>query len=328
MLFACHFAPHVVGLWAICSIHLDSRAALVVLFAAGLLTVVAQFATCVVAPRPAIARLELPTVSFVHVASFVPVYLVLLFVSVRGAGTIFSTPEIGLFERALALGFCGTVPAVAAAHELIHSRSVLCRLSGLALAGLAHVPYFPYTHVHLHHRQVATPVDADSARPGETIFAFFGRSLAVNLSAAVVSSITVFRMLGARRALAGAERGMGAASVILSALFTVAGYLSVAVINATEGLTVLAIQGLIGFSALTAVNYIQHYGLMRSTDCSGRTCPIAAQHSWNANDALSNCLYFDLFKHSHHHAYLSPCLRSLKFSAIVWSTGDNQELAP
>ena len=26
--------------------------------------------------------------------------------------------------------------------------------------------------------------------------------------------------------------------------------------------------------------------------------------------------------------YLSPCLRSLKFSAIVWSTGDNQELAP
>ena len=27
-------------------------------------------------------------------------------------------------------------------------------------------------------------------------------------------------------------------------------------------------------------------------------------------------------------AYLSPCLRSLKFSAIVWSTGDNQELAP
>ena len=27
-------------------------------------------------------------------------------------------------------------------------------------------------------------------------------------------------------------------------------------------------------------------------------------------------------------AYLSPCLRSLKFSAIVWSTGDNQVLAP
>ena len=27
-------------------------------------------------------------------------------------------------------------------------------------------------------------------------------------------------------------------------------------------------------------------------------------------------------------AYLSPCLRSLKFSAIAWSTGDNQELAP
>ena len=28
------------------------------------------------------------------------------------------------------------------------------------------------------------------------------------------------------------------------------------------------------------------------------------------------------------HAYLSPCLRSLKFSALAWSTGDNQELAP
>ena len=34
------------------------------------------------------------------------------------------------------------------------------------------------------------------------------------------------------------------------------------------------------------------------------------------------------FNEGEHAAYLSPCLRSLKFSAIAWSTGDNQELAP
>ena len=62
--------------------------------------------------------------------------------------------------------------------------------------------------------------------------------------------------------------------------------------------------------------------------------PSLALLRWLANEGSCSrvpvviCSPRDVFRSGGNYAYLSPCLRSLKFSAIVWSTGDNQELAP
>jgi alkane 1-monooxygenase len=52
-----------------------------------------------------------------------------------------------------------------------------------------------------------------------------------------------------------------------------------------------------GRTVLEAVNYFEHYGLIREP---GQ--PVEPRHSWNSNKRLSNVVLFNLARHSHHHA--------------------------
>ena len=45
-----------------------------------------------------------------------------------------------------------------------------------------------------------------------------------------------------------------------------------------------------------AVNYIQHYGLVRSEGA-----PIESRHSWDCLNLFSSCFLFNLPRHAHHH---------------------------
>jgi alkane 1-monooxygenase len=54
---------------------------------------------------------------------------------------------------------------------------------------------------------------------------------------------------------------------------------------------------------LTSANYIEHYGLMRKKEASGRYERCQPYHSWNANHVFSNILLFHLERHSDHHAH-------------------------
>lgn len=54
--------------------------------------------------------------------------------------------------------------------------------------------------------------------------------------------------------------------------------------------------------ALSQVNYIEHYGLLREKRENGRYAPCAPRHSWNTNHRFSNLVQFHLQRHSDHHA--------------------------
>jgi alkane 1-monooxygenase len=60
---------------------------------------------------------------------------------------------------------------------------------------------------------------------------------------------------------------------------------------------VFLLAALAGRSVLEAVNYFEHYGLVRMPEE-----PIEPRHSWNSNKVLSNVVLFNLARHSHHHA--------------------------
>ena len=68
----------------------------------------------------------------------------------------------------------------------------------------------------------------------------------------------------------------------------------------------------LGHLNLSLANYIEHYGLLRQRDASGRYEPPRPQHSWNQNALVSNLFTFQLQRHSDHHAHPSrsyQCLR-------------------
>ena len=62
------------------------------------------------------------------------------------------------------------------------------------------------------------------------------------------------------------------------------------------------IQGILAFSLLEVVNYIEHYGIMRNELGNGRYERVNPTHSWNSNYLITNFYLFQLQRHSDHHA--------------------------
>lgn len=59
--------------------------------------------------------------------------------------------------------------------------------------------------------------------------------------------------------------------------------------------------GIAGFVLLETVNYIEHYGLLRSKMPSGRYERVNAVHSWNSNHVIGRIVLYELTRHSDHH---------------------------
>ena len=74
----------------------------------------------------------------------------------------------------------------------------------------------------------------------------------------------------------------------------------------------LLLQALYAASMLEVVNYVEHYGLLRQQDASGRFVRCEPEHSWNSNHLVSNILLFHLQRHSDHHAHAERHYQSLR----------------
>ena len=70
------------------------------------------------------------------------------------------------------------------------------------------------------------------------------------------------------------------------------------------GTTVLLMAISIAISALVlleTINYIEHYGLRRNKNESGRYERVKEIHSWNSNHVLGRIMLYELTRHSDHH---------------------------
>ncbi len=196
---------------------------------------------------------------------------------------------------ALTVGMVSGI-AINTAHELGHKRASLERwLSRVALAqsGYGH---FYIEHNRGHHVRVATPEDPASSRLGESFYAFWPRTVAGSLRSAWGLERTRLARTGRSPwTLHNDILGAWAMTVVLFAALCAAFGLVV--------LPYLLLQAVIGFSLLEVVNYLEHYGLLRSRRADGeryeRTAP---EHSWNSNSVASNVLLYHLQRHSDHHA--------------------------
>jgi alkane 1-monooxygenase len=185
--------------------------------------------------------------------------------------------------------------AIADAHELGHKRESLERwLAKIALSPTGY-GHFYIEHNRGHHVRVSTPEDPASSRMGESFYAFLPRTVAGSFRSAWALERERFERIG------GSPWTLR--NDLLNAwLMTVVLYAALVAGFGVVVLPYLLLQAVIGFSLLEAVNYIEHYGLLRQQRDDGRYERCRAAHSWNANPSASNVLLYHLQRHSDHHA--------------------------
>ena len=201
---------------------------------------------------------------------------------------------VELIGFTLSVGLTGGAFAITVAHELMHRRVAFERALATVLMGAASYAHFCVEHVYGHHRHVGTPRDPATPRRGESVYAFWPRTI-------LGGALSAWRIEAERQRRRGrpvinrrnrmVAIGFGQAAVY-AAIWGIVGW---------PALAFFAVQGLIAVLELETVNYLEHYGLARREIAPGRFEPIAPRHSWNSSHHLTGWFLFNLPRHADHH---------------------------
>jgi alkane 1-monooxygenase len=226
-------------------------------------------------------RLRQPWYDLLVVAQ-IPLHLgaIALFVHVVPADRA-SGDLVSLAGHITAMGVsCGSL-AINIAHELGHRPNAIYQRLAQGLLVTTLYGQFFIDHNLGHHKNVATPEDASTARYGEVLYAFWLRSmLGVWRTAWRLKPRLMAVLFGAELAYLG---GIWA--------------------YAPSALVPLLLSAFLGILLLETVNYIEHYGLLRQKVSAHRYENAQPAHSWNSNHPLGRFMLFELTRHSDHHAH-------------------------
>ncbi|MFD8249523.1 alkane 1-monooxygenase [Nocardia sp. NPDC059691] len=216
-------------------------------------------------------------------------------------GGLHLVDKIGL---AITVGMIGGI-GINTAHELGHKKVDLERwLSRIALAQ-SFYGHFYIEHNRGHHVRVATPEDPASSRVGETFWAFWPRTVWGSLKSSWQLEKVRLDRLG--------KKPWSLRNEVLSAwLMSAVLFAALVAVFGIELLPYLILQAVVGFSLLEAVNYLEHYGLVRQRTASGRYERPAPVHSWNSDHIVTNIFLYHLQRHSDHHAYPTRRYQTLR----------------
>ncbi|MGC6517670.1 MAG: alkane 1-monooxygenase [Candidatus Puniceispirillaceae bacterium] len=207
--------------------------------------------------------------------------------------------SFGMWEAVmmgLSVGMVSGAIGMTAAHEMIHRQSKIWRGIGVCVLVLVQYGHFRIEHIYGHHIHVGTIKDPATARKGEGFYRFFVRVL-------ITSYLSAWQ-IEARRLHNRNEKRLSPHNRLLHYLGLQAMVIAVAFMMAGAlGLLFIAVQTIIALILTEAVDYIQHYGLMRQTDRHGRPEPVAHHHSWNSRHAAGDWTTFNIGLHSHHHSH-------------------------
>lgn len=224
---------------------------------------------------------------------FLPIQLLGLWI----AAYLWAGNELSVVDK---LGLAATLGLVSgiginAAHELghrvEHAERWLAKVA-LAQSGYGH---FYVEHNKGHHARVATPEDPASARLGESLWEFLPRSVIGGFRSAVTLERDRLR-----------RRGSGWWSprnnILQAWSMTLVLYLALLASFGPTMLPYLLLQAVIGAALLETVNYVEHYGLLRSKRPNGTWARCSPADSWNSDRLVTNIFLFHLQRHSDHHA--------------------------
>jgi alkane 1-monooxygenase len=219
--------------------------------------------------------------------------------------------EVGLFSwnTLLLLLIVGASSgfSIITAHELIHRREKRFQWMGRVLMGLVLYEHFFTEHVRGHHRRVGTPEDPATARFGETYRKFWRRTVRAQFASA-------WRLETARLGdvdMKPWDPRIVRSRVLYGLVLEWAFAFGLLAVFGPAAFGVHLLQAGIAFSLLEAVNYFEHWGLVR-------TGPrVRARDSWDTTNGFTLYSLIGLSRHADHHAHASrpyPQLRHVEES--------------
>jgi alkane 1-monooxygenase len=200
----------------------------------------------------------------------------------------------GFVGLAFAAGLQGAI-GINVAHELMHRRSWPARAAAEALCTSTLYAHFCVEHVLGHHKNVATPLDAATARRGDNVYAFVPRSVWHTLRSAFHLEGERLRRLGGRPPWADRRVRMPliAALALCMALW----------LAGPVGLALFVAQAAVAVFLLESINFIEHYGLSRRELAPGVYERVTPAHSWSSAHRLTSWYLINLPRHADHHAH-------------------------
>ncbi len=226
-------------------------------------------------------------------------YLVvpLHFVTLVGTAIYATSQELSWWAFVLLAVAAGLTAGLAinTGHELGHKNSRLEKALAKIVLAVAAYGHFSIEHNRGHHRDVSTPADPASARMGESIYRFALREIPGAFRRAWQIE---------KERLESRQKPVWHFSNAILQSYAITAAVSLVLLLALGWLAIpfLLVHNLFAYWQLTSANYVEHYGLLRMKDASGRYERCQPHHSWNSNHVLSNLVLFHLERHSDHHA--------------------------
>ena len=187
---------------------------------------------------------------------------------------------------------CGVI-GINAAHELGHRTTKFEQTLSKLLLLTSLYMHFYIEHNRGHHKNVSTDEDPASSKYGETLYAFWFRSI-------VESYISAWKL--EKEKLDRQQKSFWSIhnEMLVFQIIQLLLLLTIYFIFGLSTMFYFAIAAGIGIVLLETVNYIEHYGLRRKIKNGKyeRTMPI---HSWNSNHPLGRLVLLELSRHSDHH---------------------------
>lgn len=190
------------------------------------------------------------------------------------------------------LGNTSCCSGIAVAHELIHRRRRFPRLLGRALLCTVGYVHFAVEHIRGHHRFIGTAADSATARLGESYREYWRRAIVAQWRSAWRLENERLDRLSIR----GLRRWVHH-EVVLGVVFEL-GLLTVIADRFGElAALVFLWQALAAVRLLEAVNYFQHWGLVRDSG------PFLPRHAWTTDSWFTQHAFLGLSRHADHHTH-------------------------
>jgi alkane 1-monooxygenase len=184
-------------------------------------------------------------------------------------------------------------------HELLHRKSLVHKIFGTLSYGKLGYSHYFIQHVRGHHKNVATPGDNSTARADESVYQFYMRVVPCGYIEVWEYEQNRLKQLngGTNSFIDSLLHNRLISFTLCEALYFGIIYL----VFGGKGLLFHIITNIIVLSQFEAVNYLEHYGLLRKME-NGVYESVKITHSWNAPQLITNYLLFKLQRHSDHHA--------------------------
>ena len=179
-------------------------------------------------------------------------------------------------------------------HELGHRKSIIARTCSKLLYLPSQYMHFYIEHNFGHHINVATPEDPATARYKQTLYSFWITSVIRTYISAWKIQLRLLRV--SKKSFLSIKNDM-----IFYTLFQIL-FLLFIYYNFGLYLTILSlVMSVVSFLFLETINYVEHYGLLRRKELSGRYERVKPHHSWNSNHTIGRIVLYELTRHSDLH---------------------------